>query len=146
MLSLLQQYEEHRNKMPLAEVLSPDSFFFISPMGKPLAACTVLRWFKKVLKKCRIPYLGDGKGPRIHDLRHTAATHSLIKMVEAGMDIYCALPILSVFLGHKTINGTEQYVRLTQEMYPEILKMEQSVTSFVFPKTNLKIDIDYENN
>jgi len=145
MIAVLQQYEEHRNNMPLAEVSAPDSFFFISPLGKPLVACTVLVWFKKVLKKCGIPYLGNKKGPRIHDVRHTAATHSLIKMVGTGMDIYCALPILSVFLGHKTIKGTEQYVRLTQEMYPEILKMEQSVTAFVFPKTNPKIEIDYGN-
>lgn len=63
-------------------------------------------------------------------------------MVKSGEDIYCALPILSVFLGHKTIAGTEKYVRMTQEIFPEIIKMENHLTSFVFPN-KIKIDIDY---
>jgi integrase len=146
LLAVLKQYEEYRNKMPLQKVFAPGNYFFISPAGNHLVECTVLSWFKKILKECGIPYLGNRQGPRVHDIRHTCAVHSLIKMVGNGIDIYCALPTLSVFLGHKTIKGTEQYVRLTQEMYPEILKMEQSVSSFVFPKTNLKIEIYYGND
>lgn len=80
--------------------------------------------------------------PRVHDIRHSFAVHSLEKMVKSGEDIYCALPILSVFLGHKTIAGTEKYVRMTQEIFPEIIKMENHLTSFVFPN-KIKIDIDY---
>jgi integrase len=146
LLAVLKQYEMYRNRMPLQKVIASDSFFFISPLGKPLVACTVLSRFKRILRECGIPYQGRQKGPRIHDFRHTCAVHSLMKMVRAGMDIYCALPVLSVFLGHKTIKGTEQYVRLTQEMYPEIIKMEQSVISFVFPVINHEIEINYGNN
>jgi site-specific recombinase XerD len=123
--------------MPLPSLSSPDSFFFVSSLGKHLVAGTILCWFKKILQECKMSYLGSRKGPCVHSIRHTFAVHSLIKMTESGIDIYCALPVLSVFLGHKTISGTEQYVRLTQEMYPEVIKMEQSITSFVFPKTTL---------
>jgi len=71
--------------------------------------------------------------------------HSFEKMVKSGVDIYCALPILSTFLGHKTIKGTEKYVRMVQEIYPDIIGMENPVTSFVFPNKP-EIDIDYGNS
>jgi hypothetical protein len=67
-------------------------------------------------------------------------------MVHSGIDIYCALPVLSVFLGHQKIESTEYYLRLTREMYPEIIKMEQSIISLIFPEINLEKDLDYDNN
>ena len=72
------------------------------------------------LQQAGIPYLGGGKGPRIHDWRHTMAVHSFKQMIDAGMDMYVALPILSTYLGHKTIFATERYVRLTMGIYPYI--------------------------
>ena len=56
-----------------------------------------------------------------------------VRQVRNGADIYCTLPILSVFLGHKKLSDTETYVRLTQEMYPDVLKLESSITSFLYP-------------
>ncbi|GHV57918.1 hypothetical protein FACS1894182_08120 [Bacteroidia bacterium] len=67
-----------------------------------------------------------------------------MKQVKEGADIYCILPVISMFLGHKTIQGTELYVRLTQEMYPDIIKQEQSVSAFVFP-SQPETELDYEN-
>ena len=75
-----------------------------------------------------------------HSLRHTFAVHSLAKMVQDGMDIYCALPLLSVFLGHKTLKGTETYVRLTQDMFPDILLKQTTITRFVYPEINIITD------
>lgn len=57
----------------------------------------------------------------------------MMRQVRNGADIYCTLPILSVFLGHKKLSDTETYVRLTQEMYPDVLKLESSITSFLYP-------------
>ena len=34
--------------------------------------------------------------------------------------MYVALPILSAYLGHKTIFATEKYVRLTLQLFPYI--------------------------
>lgn len=133
------QYKVVRDSMPLERTAEPDSYFFISPAGHPLLDRTVYGWFRQILRECGMPH----QGPRVHDLRHTCAVHSLMKQVKSGIDIYCALPVISVFLGHRKIRGTEKYVRLTQEMYPEIIKMEQAVTSFVFPSQPI-MDIDYE--
>jgi integrase len=140
---VLRQYQEARNRLPLLNTNAPDSYFFISPSGCLLRKNNVYFWFKNVLKLCGIPHVGKNRGPRVHDLRHTCAVHSLREQVKTGADIYCVLPILSVYLGHRTLVGTEHYVRLTQEMFPDIIKMEQSISSFVFP-SNLQITIDYE--
>lgn len=142
LLVVLKQYREYRNKMPLLNLSAPDSSFFVSMRGIPPSAGTVLIWFKKVLKNAGIPR----EGVRVHDLRHTAAVHSLMNMVNKNIDIYCALPILSVFLGHRKLESTEKYVRLIQEVYPEVIKMEQAVCSYVFPKIKFKIQFEDDNN
>lgn len=139
---VMKQYETYRNQMPVEGLSDKDRFFFVSAMGKPFTKRAVYNWFRKVLLQCGIPHIGKNQGPRVHDIRHTCAVHSLEKVVKSGADIYCALPILSTFLGHKTIEGTERYVRMVQEIYPEIIGMENPVTSFVFPKKT-EIEIDY---
>lgn len=145
LIEVMKQYESHRNRMPIEGISESESYFFVSTVGSQLTKTTVYKWFKVVLEKCGIPHIGKGQGPRVHDIRHSCAVHSLVKLVKEEVDIYCALPILSTFLGHKTIIGTERYVRLVQEMYPEIIKMQDAVTSFIFPH-NPEINIDYGNN
>ena len=118
---VLAQYVSYRNKMPLVNIENRDVTFFIAPNGSALSNTAIGAWFGKILKKCGIPFIGGNHGPRIHDIRHTCAVHSLMAQVRSGADIYCVLPILSTFLGHKTLIGTERYIRLTQEMYPDCL-------------------------
>ena len=73
-----------------------------------------------LLQRAEIPYIGGGHGPRIHDWRHTFAVRSFKQMIDRGMDMYVALPVLSTYLGHKTIYATERYVCLTMDLYPYI--------------------------
>lgn len=145
LMEVMKQYEAYRNKMPIKGVGESESYFFVSTIGTQMTKYTVHRWFKVVLEKCGIPHIGNKQGPRVHDIRHSCAVHSLEKLVKEGVDIYCAMPILSTFLGHKTIIGTERYVRLVQEMYPDIIEMQDPVTAFIFPH-DPEIDIDYGNN
>ena len=145
LFEVLKQYMAYRDRMPVKGMSNPTGFFFVSTTGNPIGKGSVGRWFREILMQCGIPRRSDGQGPRIHDLRHTAAVHSLMKMVKDGTDIYCAMPILSVFLGHKSLKGTETYVRLTTEMYPDILRMESSLASSVFP-SNPYIQSDHGNN
>jgi site-specific recombinase XerD len=56
--------------------------------------------------------------PRLHDLRHTAATHRLQFWYESGADVQRLLPQLATYLGHVHISGTQNYLALT----PEILR------------------------
>lgn len=134
---VLRQYMSYKEKLPIRHTSDKEAFFFISPSGTPVSKCSFYGWYRKLLKACNIPFVGGNKGPRVHDLRHTFAVHSLMKLVREGTDIYCALPILSTYMGHKTLCGTERYVRLTQEMYPDIILLEESVSSYVFPSIAL---------
>jgi len=138
---VLKQYLHYRDQLPLPRVRDINGFFFISPNGTYCRAGTVYTWFRKVLEKSGIPFYGDHRGPRVHDLRHTFAVHSLVKMTKSGMDLYYSLPLLSIFLGHKSLGATEHYVRLTAEMYPSILKDQKGISTYVFPKSqNLVCD------
>jgi integrase len=140
---VLRQYLDAKNRLPVKNADAKDTPFFISPSGRALNRSHVYEWFRKILKKCDIPHISAGRGPRVHDLRHTCAVHSLMNQVKSGADIYCVLPVLSVFLGHRNLTGTESYVRLTQEMYPDIIRMEQSISQSLFPSLP-EIPIKYE--
>jgi hypothetical protein len=48
------------------------------------------------------------------------AVNSFKQMIDSGLDMYVALPILSTYLGHKGIYSTERYVRLAMGLYPYI--------------------------
>ena len=140
---VLRQYLDARNRLPVKNADAKNAPFFISPSGRALNQSRVYAWFRKILKKCDIPHISAGHGPRVHDLRHTCAVHSLMNQVKAGADIYCVLPVLSVFLGHRKISGTESYVRLTHEMFPDIIRQEQSISQSLFPSLP-DISIKYE--
>ena len=142
---VLKEYIKYRDRLPVEGIGDPDSHLFVAPTGKPCARKTVLSRFHTILGDCNIPYTGNQHGPRVHD-RHTCAVHSLIKLTSEGMDIYCCLPVLASFMGHKKVFDTEHYVRLTQEMYPEVLKMNASAEVNICPVINSKITSGYGIN
>ena len=49
------------------------------------------------------------------------ACNALNQMIKSGKDPYCALPYLSVYLGHTSIVNTEIYLRLTLQRHEEII-------------------------
>ena len=133
---VLEQYMSYRNRMPVKSVNLPDGFLFIKPDGTYCRAPAVYKWFRTLLSQCNIPYTGNHHGPRVHDLRHTFSVHALVQMVHNGQDIYGSLPVISTCLGHKSLSATEQYVRLFEGMYPELVEQCSSVSAYVFPKVN----------
>lgn len=126
---VLNQYIGFRDRIPVLGISDPESHFFVSSLGRPCSRKSVLTLFHKVLRKAGIPYKGNQEGPRVHDIRHSACVHSLINMAKNGKDIYCCLPLLSTFMGHKKVLDTEHYLRLTCEIYPELIKLDASVTA-----------------
>lgn len=130
---VLGDYLRYRNAMPLLHVDDGDSLLFVKSDGTGLRSNTVYQHFRKLLAKCGVPHKGNHLGPRVHDLRHTYAVHALVQMSRAGMDLYTALPILSTNLGHHSLHATEQYVRLTCAMYPEMEKQCSPINAFVYP-------------
>lgn len=108
--------------------------FFVKRNGRPCREKTVYEWFRKILHKAGISHGGRGKGPRLHDIRHSFSVHSMAAMAEAGLDLYYSLPILSEYLGHQSLEATDKYVRLTSELYPGLLHDAASICSYAFPE------------
>jgi integrase/recombinase XerD len=108
--------------------------FFRTHNGRVCPRKSVYNWFRRIIYEAGIPHLGKGMGPRLHDLRHSYSVHALAKMVDDGLDLYYALPILSACLGHRSLDATEQYVRLTSEMHPGLIRDLNFICGYVFPK------------
>jgi integrase len=113
-------------------LLDDGDYIFTSGNGGRLHGDSVYDRHRMLLKKAGIPFIGNGEGPRVHDWRHSFSVYSFKQMLDSGVDMYVALPVLSAYLGHKTIFATEQYVRLTMGMYPYIEKKFKDKLDKVF--------------
>ncbi len=98
---------------------SGNAFFFPSPYGGRYKQSTIYKLFRGVLWKAGISH--SGKGPRLHDIRHSFSVHCLKKWVSNGEDLSNLLPYLSAYLGHVDLRGTQHYLRLTADLYPRII-------------------------
>jgi integrase/recombinase XerD len=125
------EYKEYRDRH---FGRSDNDYFLITHIGRPCPRRTAYNWFRRILLDAGISHGGRGQGPRIHDLRHTFSVHSFATMAKAGLDLYYSLPILSTYLGHQSLEATEKYVRLTSEMYPDLLHDVNDICKYVFPK------------
>ena len=130
--SLAEVCRQYRNSLHIIQ--NPEDYFFVKRNGYKCRAKTIYDWFRKVLREAGIPHGGKGQGPRLHDLRHVFSVHSFIAMAETGLDLYYSLPILSEYLGHQSLEATDKYVRLTSDMYPNLLSNINSICSYAFPE------------
>lgn len=121
--------------------LSDDDYIFRSLYRTHTSASTIAGIHHQILKHAGIPNCGSGRyGKRVHDWRHTFAVRSFKQLIDYGMDMYVALPIMSAYLGHNNIYATERYLRLTISLYPYLTeKLEKSLDE-IFE------DNDYEKN
>src|SRR5215467_9709582 len=110
-----------------------DWFFPGSRAGLPLTLGNVYKNFRRFLWQARISHGGPGRGPRVHDLRHTFAVNNLRSWFASGEDVNALLPVLQAYMGHSSISGTAYYLRLTAESYPQIAVRVQQACGDVVP-------------
>lgn len=111
-----------------------EDYFFMKADCQPYTRDNIYRRFREILWESGISHGGKGSGPRLHDLRHTFAVHSLKRAVDRQTDVYCALPILSTYMGHASVEATSQYVRLTADAFPEICSALEQTCGYVIPE------------
>lgn len=112
----------------------PCAIFFPSPRGGPYSKETVYAIFRCLLRECGIAHGGRGKGPRLHETRHAFAVHRLETWYREGADLGAKLPILAVYMGHKSLVSTQWYLRLTPEIFPDIIRRLEAFTGHVIPR------------
>ena len=132
MLEILKQY---------CSVMHPkyntEEYLFIGITREPCSHHNVYLRFRELLVSAGIQHAGRGYGPRIHDIRHTHCCHVLQKASGTGMDLTNMLPALSVYMGHESITATSQYLKMTAEVYPEILDAVEVLCAQVIPEVGL---------
>jgi len=128
LVNRLRKYAAHFENHP------PDAIFFPGPGGRPYSLRTIYGLFRQLLLQCGIPHAGRGKGPRIHDARHLFAVRVLRRWYRDGEDLDAKLPLLATYLGHQHLSGTQYYLHLTAELFPEIAARADAAFGDVIPR------------
>ena len=135
-----QSLKEYAEK-ELAGISDSHKPFFPTSTGNFYKGHSVYGAFRKFLDDASISHGGKDNGPRLHDLRHTFAVDCLKKWVKNGNDINAAVPYLAAFLGHTHLRHSQVYLRLTADMFPDIVsKMEQKFDVFPVWEGNYEAD------
>lgn len=136
--SLISRSHTYVDAMQMYDIWQKTEYFFPNSIGLKYAEGVMYWVFRDLLRKSGISHGGRGKGPRLHDFRHTYAVHCLRNWVREGKNLTTALPYLSVYMGHVGPRSTQYYLRLTSELYPEIIITLDSSYEWMIPgETNL---------
>ncbi len=95
-----------------------DEYFFMILPGKPMSLTNIYRNFRRYLEQAGISH--TGRGPRVHDFRHTYCVNLLRKWTDEGKDLITYLPYMRTILGHEGFEETAYYLKLTAERFPYI--------------------------
>lgn len=107
-----------------------DEYFFMILPGKPMTLGNVYKNFRRYLEQAGISH--TGKGPRIHDFRHTYCVNLLRKWADEGKDLIAYLPYMRTMLGHESFEETAYYLKLTAERFPYIKeRMKESFPDLI---------------
>lgn len=128
--SLKKILHDYAETIDMAEGNKP--FFTSSYTGEHLTYSAMKYMFPKMFRAAGI-YMAYGKTPNIHSIRHTFCTRSLEKMLESGMDVYTAVPILAAYVGHVNYMDTEKYIHFTEQGHEDFVQKESSLGS-LFPE------------
>ena len=88
----------------------------VSPRGTRINPAVLHRWFPAVRADAGIATPAGQRAPRLYDLRHTFAVHTLRDWHAAGIDVRRQLPVLSTYLGHVNPDNTYWYLQAVPEL------------------------------
>ena len=112
---------------------SSDYVFYGTAAGRPINQATVYTRFRGYLADAGIPHFTGGPHP--HSLRHGFAVANLRRWAAGGADLAVMLPYLACYMGHADLRGTQYYLRLTADAYPEVIAKAQIRFGYVIPAT-----------
>lgn len=113
---------------------SSDSAFFPAPHRGAYSTGRIYDIFRRLLRAVGISHGGAGAGPRLHDLRATFAVHRVEAWYREGADLGAKLPILSAYMGHLSLAGTQKYLRLTLAIFPGLARQFEQAYGHLLPR------------
>jgi integrase/recombinase XerD len=108
-----------------------DHLFHTGDPSKPADKSTIYNRLRRYLADADIPHFPGG--PHIHSLRHGFAVTNLRRWAADGSDLTVMLPYLSAYMGHADLRGTQYYLQLTADAYPQVAAIAQARFGYVIP-------------
>jgi len=123
-------YRKARRFLPMPA--EDHSAFFASGTGDAITLRRLDKVFVRLREHARIRSPPDKRWqPRLHDMRHTFAVHRLVAWYREAADVQACLPLLSTYLGHVNVSGTQAYLTMTPELLAEASKRFERYAAFV---------------
>lgn len=97
-----------------------DDYFFQIKAGKCPSEGYIYKRFRYILEEIGISHLGRGRGPRVHDFRHTYCVNLLRKWIQEKRNLLAWMPYMQTMLGHSGFEETAYYLKLTSREFPEV--------------------------
>jgi integrase/recombinase XerD len=118
----LRHHAAERRRL-LDERRQPDpEAFFLRLNAVPLTVASASQAIRRLLRQLGLKPPAGRSGARPYEFRHAFAVYRLMAWANDGVDIHARLPLLSAYLGHRNIIGTEVYLRAT----PQLLELASS--------------------
>ena len=108
-----------------------DTVFYARGPDRSINQATVYVRFRGYLADAGIPHFTGGPHP--HSLRHGFAVANLRRWATTGQDLAVMLPYLACYMGHADLRGTQYYLRLTADAYPDVIEKAQIRFGYVIP-------------
>jgi len=117
----LHTYRNARKYLPMPA--DARSAFFASRTGGTISLNRLEKVFARLREHAGIRSPPGARWqPRLHDMRHAFAVHRLVAWYREGADVQACLPLLSTYLGHANVSGTQAYLTMTPELLAEAAK------------------------
>jgi integrase/recombinase XerD len=112
----LHSYTANRQKLDRERQQPDTDRLFLRLDGSPLTIQSASTAIRRLLRELGIKPPAGRVGARPYELRHAFAVHRLTAWAEEGVDVHSRLPLLSAYLGHQNLVGTEVYLKATPQL------------------------------
>lgn len=108
------------------------AYFFLNTLQNRIDQSTIYCRFRDYLLMADISH--TAAGPRVQDLRHHFAVSCLKKWVLSGEELTNIMPYLAAYMGHSDFRGTQYYLRLTADLFPDIISRTEAEFGHIIPE------------
>jgi integrase/recombinase XerD len=112
----LRRYGVERQKLLDKRRRHDQEAFFLRLDASPLNILSASEVIRQMLRQLGLKPPAGRVGARPYEFRHAFAVHRLTAWAGEGVDIHAKLPLLSAYLGHQNIIGTEVYLKATPRL------------------------------
>lgn len=112
----IDEYLTRRRRLGLSCI--PNDPLRCCPSNHPPCVAAVQDGLADLMRQCGLKSR-LGRGPRVHDIRHTFAVERIRQWYQQGKDVQALLPQLVTYLGHRNLASTQRYLSVTPAVLHE---------------------------